>query len=113
MIISLDDRMGIRSIPHMNLLVAEVGVEQGIFEFAGNIPGAVTVLKEASEKNGKWSCTTWSVELTEAIVGAFVWHQDWEGSGRRYLTTGTWAAAEEEVRKKAVKGWLTDNKFEL
>jgi hypothetical protein len=110
MIVKFNDRLGSRSLRHMNLLVASVGDEQVIFEFAGqSVPGVVTVVREDHEKNGKWSHTTWTVGLAEG-VGSFSWHQDWERG--TYLTAGTWSAAMEQVRSQATGVELTDAAIE-
>lgn len=110
MITTFNDRLGSRSLRHMNLLVASCDGQQVIFEFAGkSVPGVLTVIKDEYEKNGKWSHTTWTVELAEGVQ-SFVWSQDWEQG--TYLTTGTWPAAIEQVRSKATSVDLTDAAIE-
>ena len=105
MTITLNNRLGSRSIRHMNLIVADIGDDQVIFEFTGKgIPGAVTVIKEDYEKNGKWSYSTWTVELADGM-DAFTWPQDWEMG--TYLTAKTWEAALEQVRYRASRHSLT------
>ena len=99
MTVKMNDRLGSRSIRHMNILVASVGEQTIIIPFAGEtIPGVATVVATKYEKNGKWSYSEWTVELADGI-GSFVWSQDWElGS---YVTAGTWERAVSDVRRIA------------
>lgn len=97
MTITFDDKLGSRGLTHMNLLVATVGEQQLIFEFQGqNIPGAVTIASTRSERNGKWSFTEWTVELSENIR-SFVWKQDWNECV--YVTAGTWDRLVADIRQ--------------
>ncbi|NCC29884.1 MAG: hypothetical protein EOM22_17510 [Gammaproteobacteria bacterium] len=82
----------------MNLLLADVGGEQLIVQFTGeSIPGVARIIKEDYEKNGKWSKTTWSVELADGIHG-FSLSQDWETG--KYLTP-SWDATVARFRSAA------------
>ena len=97
--VTFNNRLGSRSIVHMNLLVATVGGQVVMFEFPGkSIPGVCQVVSTRSEKNGKWSYTEWTVELADGIQ-SFVWTQDWKTS--LYVNAGTWLRAIEDVRKVA------------
>ena len=108
--INLNNQIGSRSTHKMNLVVAQVGDDQLLFEFTGvGIPGAVTVVQEDYEKNGKWSFSTWAVELSDGLH-CFLWYQDWEQGN--YLTAKTWESAREHVRKTAKKHTLTGS-FDL
>jgi len=92
-----NNRLGSRSLSHLNILVAAVGDQVVIFEFDGaSIPGVAQIVSTRSEKNGKWSYTEWTVELADGIQ-SFVWSQDWETS--QYVNAGTWHQAVEDVRK--------------
>jgi len=76
--IKFNDGIGSRGIRHMNLLVASACDKQVIFPFQGkSIPGVAQIESSSYERNGKWSSTTWSVNLAEGIEG-FTWSQDWE-----------------------------------
>lgn len=95
--VTFNNRLGSRSLTHMNLLIAVVSGQTLIFPFTGETtPGVATVVSTRYEKNGKWSFSEWSVELADGIQ-SFVWSQDWElGS---YVTAGTWTRAIEDVRR--------------
>lgn len=94
--ITFDNRLGHRSLKHLNLLVGEVAGQQVIFEFPGaNIPGVATITDQSYEKNGKWSYSAWTVELAPNIQG-FVWTQDWELG--TYVTAGTWNGAIAQIQ---------------
>lgn len=94
--IKFNNRLGSRSIVHMNMLVAAVNDQTVIFEFPGkSIPGVCQIISSRYEKNGKWSYDEWEVELS-AGVQAFVWSQDWETS--LYVNAGTWDRVIEDVR---------------
>ena len=72
--VKFNDGIGSRDLRHRNLVVIP---GQGIVEFVGeNIAPVVRVLKEEYEKNGRWSKTTWTVELNGALP--FVFSQNWE-----------------------------------
>jgi hypothetical protein len=97
--VAFNNKLGSRNIQHLNLLVAEVQGQTLIFPFEGKtIPGVAQIISTRSEKNGKWSFTEWTVELSDGIR-SFVWYQDWNEG--RYVTAGTWARAVEDVRKLA------------
>jgi hypothetical protein len=95
--VTFNNRLGSRSLSHLNILVAPVGDQVVIFEFAGqSIPGVAQIISTRSEKNGKWSFTEWTIELADGIQ-SFVWSQDWETS--QYINAGTWSQAVEDIRK--------------
>lgn len=84
-----DNQLGSRDLSHLNLLLATVNDQQLLFQFEGkSIPGVCRVVSEEYTKNGKWSHTTWSVELAPGITG-FAFSQDW-GTGK-YLAP-SWEA---------------------
>lgn len=84
--IKFNDAPGIRDIRHLNLL---------IFEFAGeSIPGVCQITSTSYTKNGKWSHSTWEVELAPGLR-SFVWTQDWE------LGSGTWERAVADLQRKS------------
>ena len=94
---TFNDRLGSRSIHHMNLLIAAISDQTLIFPFEGKaIPGVCQIISTRSEKNGKWSFTEWTVELADGIR-SFVWSEDWNEG--RYVTAGTWPRAIEDVRR--------------
>jgi len=87
-----------------------VGDQQLIFEFTGReVAGAVRILKDEYEKNGKWSYSTWTVELADDIE-SFTWSQDWETG--RYFVSRTWETGMAEARAKAGDITLTDEALE-
>ncbi len=97
--IRLDDQLASRGCQHMNLVVAQLGDTQVIFEFTGaSIPGLLQVVRTAYTKDGKWSHTTWEVEAAPG-VGLFRFNQDF-GTGT-YLPEGSWALARENFRRQA------------
>ena len=86
----LNNAMGSRGIRHKNLVVAP---GQGIVEFTGeSISPVVRVLATGYEKNGKWSYSSWTVELTG--VSVLEWTQDW-GTGSWFKSNGLKGAVEE------------------
>ena len=95
--VSMNNRLGSRDRRHLNILVGQVDGQDLLFEFAGkSIPGVVVVLKDEYDKNGKWSSTSWEVEMAEGI-GHFVWRQDW-GTGA-WVAAGTWDRLTQDVRE--------------
>ncbi|NCC41917.1 MAG: hypothetical protein EOM21_21405, partial [Gammaproteobacteria bacterium] len=107
-VITLNNQLGPRSLSHLNLLLARVGEKDLIVEFRGeSIPGVARVVKEDYTENGKWSHSTWQVELAEGIAG-FTFSQDWETG--RYLER-TWGATFERFRQ-AVKAEVSDEAIE-
>jgi len=89
-----NDSIGSRSIQHINVLVVR---GQGLVQFKGeSIPPVARVVRTEYTKNGKWSHTTWSVELAdEASIVTF--SQDW-GIGK-YFPVATWQEAINRVRE--------------
>ena len=97
-IIELNDKMGSRSLRHLNCFVAQVGDEQFISEFKGDtIPGVITVIRKDYCKNGKWSHTIWQVEPAEG-VHIFTIGQDWETG--KFLNSSRWKEALVEFKAK-------------
>lgn len=97
--VTFNDRIGSRSLSHMNVLVASVGDQTVIFPFEGKpVPGVVQIVSTRYEKNGKWSYTEWTAELADGIR-SFEWYQNWETS--QYLNAGVWSRAVEDVRRFA------------
>ena len=87
----INDRMGSRGILHKNLVVAP---GQGIVEFRGeSISPVLRVMSKEYEKGGKWSHSTWTVELREGAT-ILEWHQDW-GTGSWFKSQGLTGAVEE------------------
>ena len=83
----------------MNLLVAHVKGQTLIFEFAGeSIPGVCQVVSRSYKKNGKWSYSTWEVELSSGLK-SFFWSQDWEIG--QYVTAGTWERAIADLQRRS------------
>ena len=86
----INDRIGSRGIHHKNLVVAP---KQGIVEFTGDsIPPVLRVLSKEYEKAGKWSHSTWTVEMTGATI--IEWSQDW-GTGAWFKARGLKGAVED------------------
>lgn len=83
---SFDDKMGSRSLSHRNFIVAG-GLA---LEFIGkNLPGC-RIVREDFSKNGKWSHSTWDVELSDE-VSALVFSQDWDTG--KWFPEKTWELA--------------------
>ena len=97
--ITLNDKLGSRSLKHLNLFVALAGNEQVIAKFeGGTLPGLFQVTCADFTKNGKWSHNTWTVEPADG-VSLFTIAQDWETS--KWLNSQTWTAALAEFAQKA------------
>ncbi len=83
----------------MNLIVAQLGDTQVIFQFGGeSIPGLLQVINTQYTKDGKWSHYDWLVEA-QTGVSLFKFSQDW-GTGA-YLPEGRWAEARQNFRRQA------------
>jgi hypothetical protein len=90
--IKLNDKRGSRDIMHINIIV----FDGALVQFKGeSIPPVARVVNESFDKNGKWSATTWVVELIEGAE-AFAFAQDW-GTGQ-WFTGKTWAEAVTRIR---------------
>lgn len=101
--IIFDDRIGSRSIKHLNLLFGMYQEHQVIVEFKGqNIEGVCHVINETYNKNGKWSHSTWEVALPNDVEG-FVLYEDWEMG--KYFPQKTW----EGVKTKIVDAMKSSN----
>lgn len=97
--ITLNDKIGSRSLKHLNLFVALAGSEQVIAKFeGGTLPGLFQVIRADFTKNGKWSHNTWTVEPADG-VSLFTIAQDWETG--KWLNSQTWGAAMAEFIQKA------------
>lgn len=94
-----NDKLGSRSLKHINLLIASDGDENAvIWQFQGkSIPGIVKVVREDSTKNGKWSHTNWTVDPADGVQCATI-SQDWETS--KWLNSLAWSQAIEEFKKE-------------
>ena len=106
--ISFNDRRGNRGRQHINLLAARLpDGRQVIFEFTGKgIPGVVTLVKEDYEKNGKWSHSTWTVELADGVQG-WTHGQNWETG--EWLTAKRWQEALAEFKTIAGRDRALDD----
>jgi hypothetical protein len=83
---SFNDKMGSRSLSHRNFIVAG-GLA---LEFVGkNLPGC-RIVREDFSKNGKWSHSTWDVELADEI-SVLVFSQDWDTG--KWFPEKTWELA--------------------
>lgn len=101
--IIFDDRIGIRSIKHINLLFGTYKEHQVIVEFKGqNIEGVCHIVHETYTKNGKWSHSTWEVALPNDVEG-FMLYVDWEMG--KYFPQKTW----EGVKTKIVDAMRSNN----
>lgn len=97
--IRINNKLASRGCQHLNLIVAQLGDTQVIFEFKGeSIPGLLQVVSTAYTRDGKWSHYDWFVEAQEG-VGFFKFSQDW-GSGT-YIPESRWAEARENFRRQA------------
>ena len=86
--VTCNNRIGSRSLRHVNLLLCP---DMGIVEFKGtDIPPVLRVLKEEYTKDGKWSHSTWTVEL-EDDYELLSYSQDWEMG--TYFPVRTWEEA--------------------
>ncbi len=98
-LIRIDDKLASRGCQHMNLIVAQLGDTQVIFQFGGeSIPGLLQVINTQYTKDGKWSHYDWLVEA-QTGVSLFKFSQDW-GTGA-YLPEGRWAEARQNFRRQA------------
>lgn len=92
---TVDNGLGSREREHANLLLCP---NQGIVAFTGkDIPPVLKVLKEAYEKNGKWSKWIWTVEVEEGYE--FVTFGEDFGTGK-YFPVKTWKEAIEHLNLK-------------
>lgn len=107
--IKCDDQLGSRGRSKKNLLVV---AHQGVVEFKGSsIPPVCRVIKDTFTKNGKWSHSTWEVELTEDAFMVTI-QQDF-GTGQ-WFTSPTWQGVLQEFRKllpAEVRSTLTDEQI--
>lgn len=98
-LIRIDDKLASRGCQHMNLIVAQLGDTQVIFQFGGeSIPGLLQVINTQYTKDGKWSHYDWLVEA-QTGVSLFKFSQDF-GTGT-YLPEGRWAEARQNFRRQA------------
>ena len=103
----INDRMGSRGILHKNLVVAP---GQGIVEFRGeSISPVLRVVSKEYEKNGKWSHSTWTVEMSGATL--LEWYQDW-GTGEWFKARGLKGAVEEMTAALPEGHGLTSDQVE-
>lgn len=97
--ITMNDRLHSRGRRHQNVFAAPAGDGAVLIQFTGeSIPGVATIASEKFTKDGKWSHTTWTVDLADNVRW-FQWDQDF-GTGE-YLTSKTWETAIEEVRRES------------
>lgn len=92
--VNADDKLGSRSRRHINLFVCP----EGIVNFTGqSIAPVMRVLKENYTKNGKWSHSTYAVEIdqTHELLPFF---QDWETGN--WFNSKTWSEAIAEFDRK-------------
>jgi len=93
-IYTINNGIGSRNRRHMNLIIAP---GEGIVAFTGqSISPACKVLSEDFNQNGKWSATTWKVEVY-APYRLVTISQDW-GMGT-YLVAKDWPSAVAELKK--------------
>lgn len=94
-----NDKLGSRSLKHINVLIASDGDENTvIFQFQGkSIPGIVKMVRADFTKNGKWSHNTWTVEPADGVQCATI-SQDWETG--KWLNSMAWSQAVDEFKKK-------------
>lgn len=94
-----NDKLGSRSLKHLNLLIASDGDENTVIcQFQGkSIPGIVKMVRADFTKNGKWSHNTWTVEPADGVQCATI-SQDWETG--KWLNSLAWIQAVDEFKKK-------------
>ncbi len=94
-----NDKLGSRSLKHLNLLIARDGDENTVIcQFQGkSIPGIVRMVRADFTKNGKWSHNTWTVDPAPGVFCATI-SQDWETG--KWLNSLTWKSAIEEFKDK-------------
>lgn len=91
---TVDDQMLSRGRQKMNILVTKLG----IVEFTGkHIPPVLKVIKEDYSKNGKWSHSTYHIEVDESCE-MVTWSQDFELG--TYVTAKRWKEALQDFRNK-------------
>lgn len=106
-LIRIDDKLASRGCQHMNLIVAQLGDTQVIFQFGGeSIPGLLQVVSTSYTKDGRWSHHRWDAEAAPG-VGVFRFSQDF-GTGT-YLPEGRWAEARENFKRQATPVQLEDS----
>lgn len=92
--VNVDDKLGSRSRRHINLLICP----EGIVNFTGqSIAPVMRVLKENYTKNGKWSHSTYAVEIDQAHE-LLPFRQDFETG--KWFNSKTWAEAIDEFDRK-------------
>ena len=97
-VVSFSDKIGRRGRRSVSLLVVEAEGQRVIVEFTGKtIPGVCRVLRWDYLKNGKWSHSTWQVELEQGVRAAGL-SQDWETG--RWTNELTWEGALEDFAKR-------------
>lgn len=90
-----NNAMGSRSLRHVNLLLCP---GQGIVEFTGkDIPPVLRVVKEDYTRNGKWSHSTWTVEIQDDFE-LLAYGQDWEMG--KFFPGKTWPEALKRLNSK-------------
>ena len=93
--IKCDDQLGSRGLKKVNVLIVP---GQGLLKFTGeSISPVAKVLLAEPSKNGKWSCTTWTIELAEGVRQEVI-KQDWESS--EWLLGETLGIALEDLKKR-------------
>jgi hypothetical protein len=91
--VQVNDRLGSRNISHKNIIAVS---GRGLILFVGeSIAPVARVIREEYKKDGKWSHTTWTVEVTED-AHIFRFSQDWQ-TGFWFNATD-WAGAIADVR---------------
>lgn len=88
--VTVNNKLGHRDRQHKNILAVN-GEKPCFLLFSGeSIPGVCRVLNSDYTKNGKWSHTTWKLQLPDGVTLA-VHSQDW-GTGS-YTNARTWDLA--------------------
>lgn len=90
-----NDRVGARGRLHKNLIVVP---GEGIVKFAGeSIPPRCTIVSVGYKKDGKWSHTSWTLELAPDTY-LVVFDQNWETG--KWFNAKTWSGAIDSLMGK-------------
>lgn len=101
--VTFDNKVGSRSLKHVNCLIGMYKDHQVIVPFEGaNIEGVCHIIAEDYTKNGKWSHSTWKIAVPDDVED-FELFQDWEMG--TYFPQKTW----EGVYKKILEAMKRDS----
>jgi hypothetical protein len=91
--VTCNDRLGSRNISHKNVLAV---AGRGLVLFSGeSIAPVARVMRADHKKDGKWSHTTWTVELADD-ASMFQFSQDWQTGA--WFNSADWQGAIADVR---------------